>query len=283
MFGQEFYPTPKSLIHKMMAKVNFSKVNTVLDPSAGKGDILLELQEKFNHQYRRCEFMAIEIDTNLQSVLQGLDEISVIDSDFLQYEVSDHFDLIMMNPPFSCGDLHLLKAIEVMHSGQIVCILNAETIKNPCTNTRYLLAKKLDELGAEIEYIQNAFIDAERKTGVEIALIYINIEKSASDDLFEGAEDADNDPVIDESANSEVVQHDEIQQRIERYNAAKKSGYELIQFHQKNESKYCGLLNISTQKDCTTESHIKRNQTLFANYVRLLRRKFWHDLMDSPK
>ena len=40
-----------------------------------------------------------------------------------------------MNPPFSEGDKHLLKAINIMkNGGQIVCILNAETIKNPYSN-----------------------------------------------------------------------------------------------------------------------------------------------------
>lgn len=39
MLGTEFYPTPSELIDKMLAKVSFENVRSVLEPSAGKGDI----------------------------------------------------------------------------------------------------------------------------------------------------------------------------------------------------------------------------------------------------
>ena len=43
-----------------------------------------------------------------------------------------HYDLIIMNPPFDNGDKHLLKAIDLQkNGGAIICLLNAETLKNP--------------------------------------------------------------------------------------------------------------------------------------------------------
>ena len=69
-----------------------------------------------------------------------------------------------------------MKAISLIkYSGQIVCLLNAETIRNPYTNTRKELVKKLEELNAKIEYLEESFAQAERKTMVEVALIYIDI------------------------------------------------------------------------------------------------------------
>lgn len=59
-----------------------------------------------------------------------------------------------MNPPFNKGDQHLLKAMELMKGtgGQIICILNAETIKNPYSLYRQDLKNKLEKYEAEIEY-----------------------------------------------------------------------------------------------------------------------------------
>jgi len=56
-----------------------------------------------------------------------------------------------------------------MYNGQIVCLLNAETIKNPYSNERKSLVKKLDELNASIEFLTDEFTTAERSTSVEIA------------------------------------------------------------------------------------------------------------------
>ena len=36
----QFYPTPKELAQRMLANIDWNKVNTVLEPSAGKGDLV---------------------------------------------------------------------------------------------------------------------------------------------------------------------------------------------------------------------------------------------------
>mgnify|MGYP003290709934 CR=1 FL=1 len=61
-----------------------------------------------------------------------------------------------MNPPFSNGDKHLLKALQIQQNGgKVVCLLNAETIRNPYTETRKTLVDLLEKYEAEIEYIEN--------------------------------------------------------------------------------------------------------------------------------
>jgi hypothetical protein len=83
-----------------------------------------------------------------------------------------------MNPPFSNGDKHLLKAIEMQQNGgKIVCLLNAETLKNPYSNIRKELINQLEKYNSKVEFIQDAFSSAERKTNVETALIFIDIPK----------------------------------------------------------------------------------------------------------
>ena len=40
----EFYPTPKHLLDKMLCDLDFSMIKSILEPSAGKGDIIDDLQ-----------------------------------------------------------------------------------------------------------------------------------------------------------------------------------------------------------------------------------------------
>lgn len=195
MFDNQFYPTPLALASRMVAKVqNRSDIGEVLDPSGGKGDLLDAYKGGRHHYgYDPTKMFAIEVNRDLRSILRGKG-YTVIDHDFLAWSGPDKFDLILMNPPFADGDKHLLKAIDIMYSGQIVCLLNAETLRNPYTNSRSELLRKLEELDAEIEFVQGAFQFAERKTDVEVALIYINIDRKIEEDLFAGCKEAQDFP-----------------------------------------------------------------------------------------
>lgn len=182
MFENEFYPTPEDLAAHMVGMVDLAKVRTVLEPSAGKGDLLDALEKRIKESYYRYDANKYDIDCiefseDLRRLLIGK-EHRVIFNNFLKFETLKKYDLILMNPPFSEGDKHLLKALELMKDGgQIVCILNAETLKNAYTNTRRELLMKLEEYDAQIEYLKQSFTDALRPTEVEIAVIYMDIPR----------------------------------------------------------------------------------------------------------
>jgi len=191
MFNKNFYPTPETLAHRMFNKVKFGQVKTMLEPSAGKGDLIKALnthQMQYGSRYysHRDSYTihAIEIEPDLRAILTENKHISVIDNDFLQFAGATHYDLIVANFPFSDGEHHLTQALDILFCGQLVCLINAETLKNPCTNTRKALVNRLNKLNAEIEYIPDAFVDAERKTSVEVALIYVNVERTVEVDVF---------------------------------------------------------------------------------------------------
>lgn len=178
----EFYPTPSWLAGKMLSFLDRdAPMNSVLEPSAGKGDLLYALQ-KYNaaRRYGKDEDIfeladVIEADQNLRGLLKGAG-FRVIGDDFLQFHTHKHYDLILMNPPFSNGDAHLLRALDIQSGGgQVLCLLNAETLKNPYTNRRKMLLQKLEEYHAHVEYVQGAFQKAARKSDVEVAIVYVNI------------------------------------------------------------------------------------------------------------
>lgn len=182
MFENEFYPTPEDLAARMVGMVDLAKVRSVLEPSAGKGDLLDALEKRIKESYYRYDANKYDIDCiefseDLRRLLIGK-EHRVIFNNFLKFETLKKYDLILMNPPFSEGDKHLLKALELMKDGgQIVCILNAETLKNAYTNTRRELLMKLEEYDAQVEYLKQSFTDALRPTEVEIAVIYMDIPR----------------------------------------------------------------------------------------------------------
>ena len=171
MINSDFYPTPSSLVYKMIEWLDL-KESIILEPSAWKWDILDIVKNRmWNNSKQRL--YAIEIEEDLQTILKWKG-YKVIDSDFLKYDWDIDFNLIIANFPFSNWDEHFLKSWEIMKNWAIVCLLNAETIKNPYSEKRKLINRIIEDNNGTVEYIQNAFTTAERKTGVEVALIKIN-------------------------------------------------------------------------------------------------------------
>jgi phospholipid N-methyltransferase len=101
MFNDKnFYPTPSELITKMCFKVKNKNPLAILEPSAGKGDIVKHLEHSHIFGYGKKTIKAIELNDDLFATLKGKD-ISVIDRDFLNYNGGDIFDLIIMLAPSS--------------------------------------------------------------------------------------------------------------------------------------------------------------------------------------
>lgn len=280
MFGVQFYPTPDSLIKKMIEKVSFEGVNNVLDPSAGKGDILRYfIDQRCWYNYKKC--YAIEIDDNLRYILMNKG-INVIDSNFLEYDGMDQFDLILMNPPFKDGDKHLLKAIDVLYSGQIVCILNAETIRNPYSNSRKLLCETLEKLGADIEFHKETFVDAERKTDVEIALVYINKQQDIQKELFDGMIEEEVKTFYFQENDDAITKGDSIESLIERYKFSKNLGIKTIMDFYKH-NKFIGqYLKINHEKTQFKNLDQKVKYTLNA-FLNDLRKDYWRQVIKLDK
>lgn len=291
--NSEFFPTPINIIQKMINHLDFKNINSILEPSAGKGDIIdivkkrMELSRGYYKKECNFDIDTIEIDENLQHILRGKN-YRIVHNNFLTYNTYKNYDLIIMNPPFNEGDKHLLKAIEMQQNGgKIVCLLNAETLKNPYTNTRKDLIRKLQEYNADIEYIKNAFLDAERKTGVEIALIKINIEQPKYNSTILAAlkqEEQYSQEI--EYNNTQLVNNDFIKGIIQQYNFEIKAGLKLIA-----EYKALKPLMLNSLKDeynrnpiLELKLHYEDNSTTIENgYIKQIRSKYWKALFESEE
>ena len=63
---KNFYPTPETVIEKMLKYIDLSRVKTVLEPSAGSGNIIYGLGKVSDNT---IDVDAVEIDPNLRGVL----------------------------------------------------------------------------------------------------------------------------------------------------------------------------------------------------------------------
>ncbi len=277
MINDDFYPTPPHLASRMASLIKGYPQN-ILEPSAGRGNIIEAMQTKFRHSWgSKIEVSAIEIDQDLRAILRTND-IKVIDSDFLAFAGPDKFDLIIANPPFYNGELHLMKAIDIMYCGQIIFLLNAETIKNPCTMARKELTRRLDKLGATIEYLQSEFTQAERKTKVEVALVNIMIERDVTSDLFGGAGDVAVESNTEVKDKHELTTGHTISDMVAEYNEIVNIATETILGYYKNYKKigfYIGL-NKDIEKSTYSSSDLTTKvQNTLNSTLRLIRKSFW--------
>lgn len=281
----EFYPTPKLLLEKILGGIDWRKVGTVLEPSAGKGDIVSFIKDaSHNYPYYndRIDIDCIEKDPALQNVIKG-SEFRLVHDDFLTYKTEKHYNLIIMNPPFSEGDKHLTKALDMQEKagGDVICILNAETIKNPYTNLRKTLVQRLKDTGAEIEYMTEAFSSAERTTDVEIAVIKVHYEEpELTSNIFEGlrkkayAEGNYAEDITD------LAPNDFVEAIVKAYEIEVEAGIKLIHEYRamaprlmpnvkEEDNKYANpLLEL---KVCGSDLSVNR-------YVELVRMKYWSAL-----
>lgn len=177
----QYYPTPEALSHKAWAMFKNQKFARVLEPSAGEGHLL----RSGPYQYgKRLPIDCIEIDIRKHQILRD-EGFNVVGMDFLQFQSGSVYSHIIMNPPFADGVHHVLKAWEILFDGEIVAILNAETLKNPFSKERQFLVRLIEQHG-EVEFLSEMFAgeDAERKTPVEVALVWLKKTSTFEQDIL---------------------------------------------------------------------------------------------------
>lgn len=345
-----FYPTPLSLGGRLLAGIDWKMVSSVLEPSAGKGNLLIALADGWLASRGRydgkVDVDCIEIDPHLRSILlyefggqheeemcqrmnvlkgkaewdyrtqsrgqltpEEIEEkkaleneqdrrrvisFHMIHDDFLTFGSRKRYDLIVMNPPFEDGDVHLLRAIEYQErsGGMVRCILNAETIRNPYTNRRKLLREKLVAIGAEIEFVDGAFSEAERQTDVSVAIIKATIPAPKQDssifDRLQKAAHLDEGPVQNVT---EMAVTDFLEQIVSRFNVEVDAGLELIREY---EAMRPYLLNSFDEEDkyrtptltlCAGDPsrHFRGDGPKINEFLQLTRAKYWGALFSNKE
>lgn len=299
--NKDFYPTPAHLIEKMLEGVNFDKVMSVLEPSAGKGDLAEGINTIFQRRTysrwggRDLDMDCIELQPELQMILKGKG-YRVVHNDFLTYNTYKRYDLIISNPPFSQGAKHLLKMLDMQESGGgIICLLNAETLRNPYTAERKVLVQRLANLQADIQYLEGAFLGAERKTDVEIAIVKVFIpqkerESFIFEDTLRKAEDLEYKEKAELGADTALAENDLIKAIVKQYNIEVGAGIKLIDEYNAikpkllrsfdENDKILGSILCLTLNDGTSSNG---SRVTYNGFVKMVRKKYWEALFTNPK
>jgi predicted RNA methylase len=141
-----FFPTPQPVVEFMLSCIAIDPESaTILEPSAGMGNIALALRE----EYPNNPLFVCELNPEHQDCLreQGFE---VVGDDFLQHQGT--YDYIIANPPFDRGlDVeHVNHMLDCLNTpGTLVAIMSPGiSFKQDKKTTA--LRKRLEDLGADI-------------------------------------------------------------------------------------------------------------------------------------
>ena len=212
MFGKDFYPTPDNVIEAMLANTDVTN-KVILEPSAGKGNIVDWLQKN-----GATAVLACEIENNLRKIVSS--KCDVLEADFfnIRPENISHIDMIVMNPPFSADEKHILHAWETAPGGcEIIALCNSETLDNRYSRNRAIL-RELIELHGSSESLYDCFTEAERETGVHVSVV--RLFKPATGEMeFDGYFEMQEE---EERQENGIMTFNSIQEVVSRYVGAVK-------------------------------------------------------------
>ena len=185
-----FFPTPKSLAERLVEIADLKENDAILEPSAGKGDILDAIKEHFGSKLPDLD--AIELNGTLRDYLTQKG-YNVIAYDFLDFE-EQAYDKILMNPPFENGqDIdHVIHALDRLKFGGRVVAIMSEGVFFRQFKKETAFRELLTEKNAYVsEPIKGAFKDAFNQTGINVRIVAINEDGTYPEILDEEETDED--------------------------------------------------------------------------------------------
>jgi len=171
-----FFPTPPDLIERLLELADLDEEDSILEPSAGKGDILDAIREKFGGI--ELDLSAIEIYSPLREILE-LKGYELIAGNFLDYNSGEKFNKIVMNPPFEDGqDIdHVTHALSLLTPGGRVVAIMGEGVFFRSFKKDKTFRELLQQKNAYIsEPIKEAFKQGFKSTGVNVRIVAINAD-----------------------------------------------------------------------------------------------------------
>lgn len=211
LFSKELYPTPPEVIERMMMGEDYVG-KTILEPSAGTGNIVGWLQQNGAGRVIACE-----IDSRLRQVLG--DKCEIIGTDFLQVssEQVSHIDMIVMNPPFSNADEHILHAWEIAPAGcTIIALCNTKTIDYYYYDQKKAMLRQTVNENGGYEDLGRVFSKSERNTDVCVSLVKL-YKPGAGEDEFAGFFTDDIDPAELDPGVEGLMPYNAVRDIVNRY------------------------------------------------------------------
>lgn len=287
MLENQFYPTPKWIIEKMVKPYTRCtyRGNTlkykgfILEPSAGSGAILDHLKElavKNNHLF------AAEIDPDLRYTLQGKN-YNVIASNFFEYDEPCKYGFIIMNPPFGAGVKHVLKAWNCLDDdGDLVTLLNAESINNLCIKEREILAHLIEKHGST-EDLGQCFKSSERPTDVHVVMIRLKKPRTESSYSFSGLNLELDQLNCEEFAANPLAHNNPLKNLVARYNTARQVLIERHEMQSKLDFYLDGISSPTYQSTGYDQKESLKQEATISEQLLSLKSRFWNTVFVKTK
>lgn len=219
----DFYPTPAAVIEQMMMGEDFIG-KTILEPSAGSGNIVDWLQHNGAGQVIACEN-----DSILLKLLR--DKCPILAEDFLTVtaEQVSHVDYIVMNPPFSHGAEHILHAFDIAPAGcTVIALCNSDNFSISYRNKTKDRLRETVELYGQRESLGDVFRTAERHTYVQVELVKLYKEGEGSNE-FDGYLFEQYDTDAANGSHEGLMQYNFVRDIVNRYISAVRMFDEVMQ------------------------------------------------------
>jgi len=180
MFNNNFFPTPSAVIAQMLEGENIAG-KIILEPSAGKGDIIDALRCR-----EALEVLSCEKNEDLAHIVRTKSRFLAYDFLTVTSEQISHIDGIYMNPPFDTAARHILHAFRIAPAGcRIVALCNTQTLANTYSSERKELTDIIAAYGSS-DNMGDAFYLSERSTSVHVSLIKMSKPGGAHSSEFDG-------------------------------------------------------------------------------------------------
>jgi len=184
MFNPDFFPTPEAVAALMLDPLDL-RGRVVVEPSAGSGNLVQACLDR-----GAAEVLTCEPEPKLRAILSTIPSSRLISNDWLAVKAEEisHIDAIVMNPPFSADERHILHAWEAAPPGcEIVALANWNTISGQYRGLQLQLAKLIEAYGSS-EDLGECFSTAERPTRVSVGLVRLTKpgQRVSGADEFDG-------------------------------------------------------------------------------------------------
>lgn len=196
-------------------------------------------------------------------------------------EDTSHIGMIVMNPPFLSDDKHLLHALKIAPSGcQIISLCNYENVARRWNKTRTKLGE-LIELNGRFEDFEDCFTEAEQKTNVNVACVYL-FKPKVGEDEFEDFYSHDED--IDQRQEG-IVQYSYVRNIVGRYVQAVKMFDDVMEISSKinDITKSISSYAIRFGAFKPGESNYSSSTITRDDFKKDLQKKAWHKVLNDMK
>lgn len=163
--GIDFFPTLPALALRMAEMANISATDEVLEPSCGFGALI-----------KAAHFVCPSVSVHGLELSRSVCEVATIECagayienlDFIEWEGGDHYDVVLMNPPFSNDQAHIIKAWgHLAEGGRLLAITGEAAFTTKDKNGQF--SSWLESIGAEVERLDGKNFEG---TGAHARLIF---------------------------------------------------------------------------------------------------------------